>query len=180
MRVVQIVTAVLLLIVLVVVIATPGVYYPPPQRTILYLLASLLIGLVIGAEAGTKFNLDMKWFAFTTGGAAAVVIFLCWWLTYLSKPDIKIAVYQVLDESGQPLQLDWNGAVELPTMPNGGKANAIIQANEVVLIYPEQFEQQDIRVRKTPDDPGYTATLAFSGVRQFKLTLGRELTRAAK
>lgn len=176
MQYVRIAATCLLVVVLIVVIFTPSVYYPPTQRTILYLVASLLIGLLVGAETTTQFKLDLKWFSFVSVGSAALVIFLCWWLTYLSKPDVKMAVYQIRDEKGNTVDLNWAGAVELPTMPNGTKANAFIRGSEIVLIYPEQLEQQTLRIRKTPDDPGYETTVSFAGVRQFTLSFGKELS----
>jgi hypothetical protein len=178
MQVLRIVAAAGVLVVLIVVLATPSVYYPPVQRTILFLLASLLIGLLVAAEAGTQFRLDMKWFAFVTGGSAAIVIFLCWWLTHLAQPDFRIAVYKVVDEKGDLVDLNWKGAYELSTMPNGAKANPIVQGNEIALIYNEQQEQQELRVRKTPNDPWYTGTISFFEVRQYTLTFGKELKRA--
>jgi len=180
MHIVRIIAAVILVIVLIVVIFTPGVYYPPTQRVLLYLLSSLLVGLLIGADASTRFQLNLKLFSFVTAGSAALVVFLCWWLTFLSKPDVKMAVYRIVDEQGQIVDLNWDGAVELSTMPNGMKANAFIRGNEIVLIYPEQLEEQEMRVRRVPGDPGYSATVAFAGVRQFTLAIGKELNSTTK
>jgi hypothetical protein len=172
---VRIAVIIVILLVGVWVALSPGLVYAPTPRVVLYLLVALLPAILFGAEATSQFKLNLPGFIFSTTGAAAVCLGALMLLTYLSKPEAKIAVYQVYDTAGQPLPLQGSGLVEVPVTPDGFSVAHFVEGNTVVLIFPEQAAQAVLRVKKFSTGPWYSATVTYAGSRLTSLTLDKEL-----
>jgi hypothetical protein len=155
---------------------SPGVVYASTPKIVLFFLISFLPGLLLGAEASSRFNFRLFGFAFTTAGACAVCFGSLWLLTHLSKPEEKIAVYQIYDENNDPVALDWQGAFEVLVTSQGLTVTKFIDGNNTVLIFPEQVGSVEVRVKKAPIGPAYSGTVGYAGNRTSKLFLGKQLT----
>src|SRR5262245_45747205 len=70
---------------------SPSVIYAPTPRVVLYFLLSLIPAIIFGVEASSRFEFRLPGFCFTTAGAFAVCLGVLFLLTYLSKPEEKIA-----------------------------------------------------------------------------------------
>jgi hypothetical protein len=158
---------------------SPGVVYAPTPRVVLYLLVALLPAILLGAEATSQFKLNLPGFLFTTTGAAAVCFGALLLLTYLSKPEAKIAVYQVYDEAGQPLPLQGSGLVDVPLTQDGFSITRFVEGNTVVLIFPEQAANAVLRVKKFSTGPWYSKTVTYAGSRLQSLTLDKDFKTGA-
>lgn len=176
MKAVKIICMVLILGLGVFVALSPGVIYAPTPKIVLFFLISFLPSLLLGAEASSRFNLRLfPGFTFTTAGACAVCLGALLLLTYLSKPEEKIAVYQVYDENNDPVALDFKEALDVLVTAQGLSVTKFVDGNNVVLIFPEQVGSVELRVKKAPIGPSYTGTVGYAGTRTSKLILGREL-----
>ena len=154
---------------------SPGVVYAPTPKVVLYLLMSLLPAILFGAEAVSKFKLQLRGFIFTTTGAFAACLGLLVLLTYLSKPEEMIAVYQVLDENRQPVSLDWEGALQVSVTERGLTITKFVEGNTMVLIFPEQVGQAEVQVKRSPSGSIYSGQVSYAGSRTSKLYLGEQL-----
>lgn len=156
---------------------SPGLVYAPTPRVILYFLVSFLPGLLFGAEVASKFDLKMPGFCFTTAGACAICFGALVLLTNLSKPEQKIAVYQIYDQKREPLQLDWSGALTVPVTAEGFTVTKFVEGNSVILVFPEQIGEVDLVVKETSGGPSYVGKVGYTGTRTSKLYLGDQLKK---
>lgn len=155
---------------------SPGVVYAPVPRVVLFALISLLPAVLFGAEAASRFQLKFGGFVFATAGAAAVSLGTLMLLTYLSKPQQQIAVFHVFDENGTPVNnLDRSGAVEVPVTSQGISITRFIEGNTVVLIFPEQVGECDLRIKPLSMGKTYSGKVRYSGNRESELRLGTHL-----
>lgn len=154
---------------------SPTVVYAPTPKVILFFLISFLPSLLFGAEATSRFKLRLPGFAFTTAGACAVCLGAMLLLNHLSKPEEKIAVYKVYDESNEPVALDWQGAFEVMVTAQGLSVTKFIEGHTAVLIFPEQVGSVEVRIKKAPIGPTYSGSIGYAGNRTSNLVLGQEL-----
>jgi hypothetical protein len=154
---------------------SPRVVYAPQPRVVLYLLLSLLVSVLMGAEAVARLQLQLPGFVFVSGGATAVCFGMFWVLNHFSKPEEKVAVFYIDDEKGEPVNLEWDGAIEVRLTAQGLQATKFVSRNALVLIFPEQVGEAEIRVRKTSDGKRYTGTVSYAGTRRVTLRLGDQL-----
>jgi hypothetical protein len=166
---------IVILIVMVWVALSPTVVYAPVPRNVLYFLMSFSLAIMFGAEAAARFELTFGPFTAVCGGAAALCLITLVVLTKLSSPEEKIAVYQVYDESGNELDLQWKGAVEVPLTSSGLQVTKLISENSIILIFPEQAGEVELRVRKSSEGPVYFGLVTYAGSRKTRLVLGKEL-----
>lgn len=170
------VIAVLILLVGLYVALSPSVIYAPVPKIVLLCLVSFLPAILFGAEAAAKFDLQLPGFAFTTAGAAAISLGTLLLLSHLTKPEQQIAVYQVVDEHRQPvLGLDRDGAIEVQLSNQALAVTKFIDGNSVVLIFPEQVGEVEMRVRPVLLGPTFFGKVSYAGNRQSELMLGRDL-----
>lgn len=175
MEIVRIIMALAILIVALVVALSPRVVYAPQPRVVLYFLMSVLVAILLGAEAVAQLELKLPGFVLVSSGAAAVCFAMLWLLNHLSKPEEKIAVFYVSDEEGRSVDLQWKGAVEVPLTAQGLQVTKLVSENAVLLIFPEQVGETEIHIRKTAGGPQYIGTVSYAGSRSARLQLGREL-----
>ncbi len=176
MEVVRIIMALAILVVAVGVALSPRVVYAPQPRVVLYFLMSVLVAILLGAEAVAQLELKLPGFVLVSSGAAAVCFAMLWLLNHLSKPEEMIAVFYVVDEQGKPLDLQWKGAIEVPLTAQGLQVTKLVSENAVVFIFPQQVGGAEIRVRKAAGGPQYTGTISYAGSRSARLRIGHELT----
>jgi hypothetical protein len=173
---VRIIMALAILVVAVVVALSPRVVYAPQPRVVLYFLMSVLVAILLGAEAMAQLELKLPGFVLISSGAAAVCFAMLSLLNHLSKPEEKIAVFYIYDEHGQPVDLQWKGAIEVPLTPQGLQVTKLVSENAVLLIFPEQVGQTEIRLRKSADGRQYTGPVSYAGSRSGRLRLGHDYT----
>ena len=155
---------------------SPSVVYAPVPKVVLFCLISFLPAILFGAEAASKFDLQLPGFAFTTAGAAAVALGTLLLLSYLAKPEQQIAVYRIVDQQRQPvLGLDRNGAVEIQLSNQALVVTKLIDGNNLVLIFPEQVSEADVLVKPVLMGPTFFGKVTYGGNRQSELMLGRDL-----
>jgi hypothetical protein len=172
----RIIVAVVVLVVGIYVALSPSVVYAPTPRVVLYCLISFLPAILFGAEAVAKFRLQLPGFAFTVIGAAAISLGTLFLLTYLSKPQQQITVFRIVDENRQPvIGLDREGAIDVLLSGEGLQVTKLVDGNNVVLIFPEQVGECEVRVRPLTFGPMYSGKIAYAGNRQTELILGRDL-----
>ena len=175
MKSLRMIVIVLILALGIYVALSPAIVYAPTPRIVLYFLICFLPSLLLGAEASSRFKLKLPGFAFTTAGACAVCFGALILITNLSKPEEKIAVFQVYDESNEPVALDWSGALTVPVTSGGLSVTKFIDGNTVILVFPEQVGKAEIRIKKSYSSPTYTGEVTYAGSRTAKLTLGKDL-----
>lgn len=154
---------------------SPGVVYAPTPRIVLYFLICFLPSLLLGAEATSRFELQLPGFVFTTAGACAICFGALLLVTHLAKPEEKIAVYQIYDEHNEPVALDWDGAIDIPITAQGLSVTRFIDRNSVIVIFPEQVSLVEIRIKKSYTGHTYTGNISYSGNRTAKIVLGESL-----
>jgi hypothetical protein len=169
-----------ILILMIYVVLVPNVTYAPLPRLMLFLLAASAIAIFLGAEAGTRFKLELPGFLFVAVGTTAVAVFLLWFLNNALKPELQVAIYQVQDEDGRDLRVDFADAVQLSEVPSGRPGFFVAQRNYLVVTFPELVPEQIIRIRRTTDGEFYTGKLSYAGTRQTFLRLGSDLRKRAK
>lgn len=179
MEVFHIVMASVVLALAVYVAMFPRVVYAPVPRTVLFFLLSVLAAVTFGSEVASKFELELPGFCFVTGGAAAVSFGMLGFLTHLTKPAEKIAVFHVDDEANNPVDLEVPGAIEIRLGPSAVQVTKFADKNTLVLIFPEQVEEAELRVKKTNLDPPYIGRVGYAGSRRTTLTLGVDLKQAS-
>ena len=175
MNIVKIVSILVILVVGVIVALSPGLVYAPTPKMVLYFLISILTGLLFGAEAAAKFDFKLPGFCLSATGAIAVCFGALLLLTKLSKPEEQIAVYQIYDEQHEPVALDWPGALQIPVTPQGLTVTKFIDGNNIILVFPEQVGQVELRVKKSFSSRTYSNTITYAGTRTSKLILGEDL-----
>jgi hypothetical protein len=174
-NIVRIIVMILILGLAVFVALSPNVVYAPVPRVILFLLVSLLPAILLGAEGAARVKIKLPILILTATGAAGFLFGLLFFLNYLAKPEEKIAVYQVVDEKGNPVTLDFDGAIDVSVSERGLSVTRFVEGNTVILIFPEQVGQAEIQVKKSPSDVIYTGQVNYAGTRTSKLKLGSDL-----
>jgi hypothetical protein len=152
----------------------PNVVYAPTPRIVLYFLMSVFLAIVLGTEAAANFRFTLPGFAITCAGAAGAVFGLLFLLTYLSKPEEKIAVFHVYDENGGEVNLQFRDALKVLTTQSGETVTHFEDGNTLVFIFPEQVAEVELQVRSTSTGPVYSGTVGY-GRRKPKLQLGDDL-----
>ena len=180
MAVFHIVMASVVLVVAVYVAIAPRVVYAPVPRTVLFFLLSVLASVTISSEIASRFELNLPGFCFATGGAAAVCFAMLGFLTHLSKPAEKIAVFHVNDEKNNPVDLQIPGAIDVLLSATGLQVTKFVDRNTLVLIFPEQVEEVELRVKKTNLVSPYFGRVGYGGSRQTTLKLGEHLKHNGK
>ena len=172
---IRVISIAAILALLIFVALSPGIVYAPTPRILLYLLASVFLAALIGAEASSRFRMQLKGFLFVTGGASAVALGTLVILTYLSKPDRQIVVFEVIDEQGDPVPLSIFGTLELERDSGGLIPTVYINGNSVVLIFPEQLAEQRIAVRTSSSGKAFRGKVAYAHPPAAPLILGKDL-----
>lgn len=176
LNVVQTIALISILGLAIYVVFAPNVVYAPTSRIVLFLLVALLPAILLGAKgATTKVDVKLPTFLISATGAAALFLAALFFLDYLSKPEEKIAVYEIIDEKGEPLAVDWDGAIKVSVTERGLSVTKFVDGNTVILIFPEQVGQAEMQVKKSPLDVTYTGHVNYAGTRTLKLKLGDEL-----
>jgi hypothetical protein len=159
------------------VVLSPGTAYAPVPRLILFTLSSAAVAIFLGAEATTRLKLEWKGFAFVTAGVAALGFALLWFMTNAVKPELQVAIYQVVDENGRDVRVDVDGAVRLTEIPSGRPGFFLAHGSQLVITFPELVPEQNIQIRKTTDGPYYVGTVTYAGARKASLKLGTDLKK---
>lgn len=154
---------------------SPRVVYAPQPRVVLHFLLSVFVSILLGAEAVAKLELQLPGFLFVSSGATAICFAMLWVLNHLSKPEEKVAVFYIDDEKGEPVNLEWDGALEVRLTAQGLQPTKFVSSNALVLIFPEQVGEAEIRVRQTGDGRPYVGTVSYAGTRKTTLRLGDQL-----
>jgi hypothetical protein len=174
-NVLRIVVAAAVLLLGIFVALSPAVVYAPTPRVVLYLLIACLPAVLLAAEATAKFQMRLPGFVATAGGAAALLLIVLVLLTYLSKPEEKIAVYQIVDQQRQPIMgLDRTGAVKVPPTVSGLSVTKYVDGNVITLIFPEQVGECELQIQPVSTGPVYSAVVHYAGSRQAKLIVGKD------
>jgi hypothetical protein len=156
---------------------TPTVTYAPVPRLVLFTLASSAIAIFLGAEASTKLELRFPGFALITAGTAALAFGLLWYLNSTLKPDLQVAIYQVQDETGNDVRVDYDGLVQINEIPSGRPAFFVAKGNYLVVLFPELVPEEFVKIRQTTDGAFYRGKVSYAGNRQMILKLGADLKK---
>lgn len=175
MRTLQWITALAILILLGYVAVSPQLAYAPVPRIILFLLASVFPALLIATTATTQLQLEAKGFFFVTSGASAFFIALLLILNYISKPELQVVAFSVVDEKGSEVNLTPYYALQLEPNPNGLVANYYVRGGRAVMVYPEQVVEQMIRVKLSADGQVYRGVVSYAKRPVSSLRIGHEL-----
>ena len=155
---------------------SPQISYANTPKTILFFLASIWFAIQVGTEATTRFKLEFPGFLFVTTGSAALCLGTLWVLTALSNPGVQVGVYEVLDEKGNPLNLEPDYAFTLGEgSKDGVQARYFINGNRLALIYPEQVVSQSITIKKSLAGERYVGVLSYAGEVVQRIRLGTQI-----
>jgi hypothetical protein len=177
MNTLRIVAVAAILLLMAFVALSPTMTYAPVPRLMLFMLASGALAIFLGAEASTRLELKLPGFALVTAGTAALAFGLLWFLTNTLKPELQVAIYQIRDEAGQDVRVDFNGSVQVNEVPSGRPGFFLSQGNYLVVLFPELVPEEVIRIRKTTDGPYYQGKVSYAGNRQMVLKLGTDLKK---
>jgi hypothetical protein len=175
MKYVRFISIVVILVLLIVVALSPGVVYAPTPRIVLYLLASVFLAALIGGEAASRFRMRLPGFLFVTGGASAIALGTLVLLTYLSKPEKQVLLFEVVDESGERVNLAVSGSLEFERDASGLMPTSFVSGNSVVLIFPEQLIEQKIVVRTSTGGKLFRGVVNYAKPPTAPLVLGKDL-----
>ena len=162
----------------VVVACMPGLVYAPVPKVVLLFLVAILPAILLGAEAGDRLQLNLGWLVAVVGGSAAVCFLAFYLLMSFAKPEQQIAAFQIYDEQGNPVSLEWEGAYQVAFGSTALQATTLTKGNQLVVIFPEQVASVQLSVRKSSQGPWYRGALSYSGNRTYEKHLGRDLVRA--
>lgn len=169
------VAAVLILLLGLYVALFPNVAYAPVPRTVLYLLVSLLPAVLLASEASARFEMKLPGFLFTCGGTLAFVLGCLLLLTYLSKPEHQIAVFDIKDARGnRVIGLDEKGSVQVD-LSGSLTVTTIVDESRIAMIFPEQVAETTLRIQ-LPGGPPYEGKVGYAGTRVSALVLGKDLS----
>lgn len=155
----------------------PGAVYAPAQRTMLFAVVALMVGISCGQQVA-KVTINAGWLVASYGGTAAVVFGLVWFFTDLSKPDRQVAVYRVVTPSGDDYSaLATPGVLQVETDRSGLTSRPFLDgSSEFSLVFPEQLPQLTVGVRYPPaTGQWYWKTLTYAGTDGSALTIGKDL-----
>src|SRR4051812_11803846 len=99
----RIAAGVVILAMAVFVALSPAVVYAPAPRVVLFFLVAFIPALLFGAEVSAQLKLQLPGLCFTVAGVFAFCLGALFVMEHLAKPEEKIAVFQVVDQSGQPV-----------------------------------------------------------------------------
>lgn len=171
----RVIAIALILLLLLVVALSPGLVYAPVPRIVLFLLASVFLAVLIGAEASTRFRLKLPGFLFVTGGASALALGTLFALVHLTKPDKQVVVFEVMDSSGEKVNLGVFGALELERHSSGLQPTVFVNGNAAVFIFPEQLIEQAIVVRTSTGGQGYRGVISYAKPPAVPLRISKDL-----
>lgn len=175
MKAFQIFSGAVILALLVLVALNPQLTYAPVPRVILFLLASVFPALLIATTAATKLKLEAKGFLFATSGASAFFVGLLLILAHLAKPELQVVMFDVIDETGERVNLNPDFAFTMESNKSGLTANHFIKGNSVVLIFPEQLTEQRIGVKLANDGKPYHGAINYARPPTEPLRIGKDL-----
>lgn len=165
----RLVLAVLVLM-LVYVALRPGVSYAPVQRTVLFAVLAVAIGISLGSSiANSEIKLNLGWMVATYAGAPAVVFGLIILLTKLSAPDRQIALYHVLNpqnEKYNAISEFGDQVISVETDHGGISTRPLVEVdgNAFALVFPEQVPTLRVGIRFPPaTGKWYYKTLTYTG-----------------
>lgn len=156
---------------------SPGTIYSPVPRVVLFLLISILPAILFGSEAASRFTMDLKVFAFTTGGAFAVVMGCLVLLDHLSRPAYAVSIYQVVDRGGEPVSLEHDGAVTIGAGSGLPAFSHYVSGNSIIVVFPEQLPPLTLTIRHPPRPPSrktYSGAIHYTDAKA-TLVLGKDL-----
>jgi hypothetical protein len=160
----------------VVVALTPGVVYAPVPRVVLLILVAILPAVLISSEASTKFKINTWLFVLSASGLTAVFFGVLFAAYHFMKPDVQIAVYYVFDNqrNHNPVDVSWGDkAVVVQVTQSGLRPSVYRDGNALVMIFPEQVEEADVYIRRSPSARPVRYTLRYAGTRKSELFLGK-------
>jgi hypothetical protein len=166
--------AIAILVLGVFVALSPGLVYAPTPRIILYFLVASLPSLLFGAEATSRFEMKLPGFVFTTAGACAVCFGGLLLLNHLSKPAENIAVFHVVGETGDDINLDRAGVLKVRTTSSGNTVTNFVDKDTLVLIFPEQVGTVDIEVTDVSRSATYAIPVSYTGNRSSTIRMDRK------
>jgi hypothetical protein len=175
MKHLQWIAASAILALLVFVALNPQLAYAPVPRVILFLLAAVFPALLIATTATTKLQLHAKGFLFVTSGASAFFVALLLLLSYISKPDLQVLMFSVVDENGDKINLSPYYAFTLEPNSSGLVANHFIKSNSVVMIFPEQLVEQRFSIKLASDGKAYFGAVNYAKRPTEALKIGRDM-----
>jgi hypothetical protein len=164
-----------ILVLMIYVVLNPSISFAPVPRLVLFLLASVGMAILVGAEASTKFQFGWKGFAFAATGTAALAMGILWFLSSSLKPELQVMIFDVYDEQDREVNVEIERAVELRERPTNRPGFFIARRNQLVVVFPELVSEQTVRIRKATDMPFYEGTVSYAGSRKSSLKLGTDL-----
>jgi hypothetical protein len=171
----QMICGFLILALIIYVAVRPTVVYAPTPRVILLFAVSTLPALLFGSQVKAQFDIKLGWLVFTTSGIFAACLGVLTVLIHFSKPEEKITVFQVFDEHKQPVNLEAKDAVGVPVTPSGLSVTKFVDGNTIIMVFPEQAGQAELRVKPMSTGPAYVAEVSYAGSRTAKLFFGQQL-----
>jgi CheY-like chemotaxis protein len=142
--------------------------YSPTQRTMLFFVSSLLLAILFGKNAQTKFKLKLPGLLFSTAGAAGLAMGCIFLLHHLSSPNIAIGIYEVFNEKGEKVTIN-NKDIQIPVGINAKTPEIFTKNNSLIVIFPKGHEKISVEIKNYSGDIKYTVN------NKQKLTLGKDL-----
>lgn len=159
-----------------IVLFNPFIVYNSVPKIILFLLFSLLPAVLFGAEAQSKFKLNLPGFTFVTTGAAALCAGMLLLLVTLTKPEDRIAAFRVLDMNNQSINnLQREGAVKLYSESITERPKVMAENDLLVLLYKEQVSKITLEIAPTSVNIIYRGEINLNQKNNGNIILGEDL-----
>lgn len=126
----------------------------PTPRIIVLAAVSLMFAGALGSQGYARLEVKTKLgVAFVATGSVAVAFFALFVFVYFSRPDHEVAIYHVVEESGDDVGwLENDGAVDIKATKQGIAPIGYVDGNTILLVFPEQVEAAELVLRDKAGD----------------------------
>jgi hypothetical protein len=156
------------------VVLNPEIGYAKTSQATLFVLLSLLPAVLLTRFLHAEFRLNLRAASIRAGGLAGFLFAALMLLSYLTRPEFRIATYNVRDPSGEPAILDGSGVVKV-NGSHGEKLDFCVADDRVYIVFPEQVPQATLEVRHPPvSGQMHAIPISYAGNRPGILTLSKE------
>jgi hypothetical protein len=173
-QIVRVGTAIVALIVVLFLCFNSSVYFTPFARITIFLVVASLPAIMFGTETAAHFKVEFKWIVFSAFGLGAFYLGVVFVAYLISKPELQVVAFQVVNEKDEPVVIDAPGVLSISKDSSGLSVSWFAKYNEIIMIFPEQVTKVTMRINDRPEK-SYTCEVAYAGIRKSVLKYGAEL-----
>lgn len=159
-----------------IVIVNPSAGYSPSAQASLHFLTAIAGAILFASTTSANLSWSDGKAKMAVAGSFAVVLIGFYVLHHFSRPEVQIAAYAVVNESGQPITLEAPGQITMDWGGNAVQTTYCATGNRLIVVFPEQLTQVGLSVQSPPGSPHwYRGPVSYVGSRGYTLKLGEQL-----